>query len=380
MVPDTVRRRRRGGGEVHARDVAPRISRNAVYLQEVRQLDHPARAPATATASHRQQRRSSTRSSTCEIAGTSQGHRSTTGSDQICPTDSSSPRSDLPPPGGAVHDAPLLRRDQPRVAASTSWTGLRRGHHDRRRPVLPDRTSRSRGRRPHGPRRPSSVRRRPATPTADGDRGRPAPAATRSTPRFGTGGITTSAFTESAFANAVVAQPDGKLVVVGAVRRSPERYDWYLERFSANGAIDTSFNGTGRLVLSTDGHPERRDEGGRRGVTARSTSSARASSSAPNDADSRAEPGLQHGQRARAVDLRRISGSVRTFGQDLQIMNDGKVLVAGSTTSARRGLAAVRRALHRNGRPGHHVQQRLRHLGRHGRAVRQRARSARGRP
>src|SRR5215471_18566950 len=61
---------------------------------------------------------------------------------------------------------------------------------------------------------------------------------------FGTGGTVTTAIGSGSAANALVLQPDGKIVAVGG---SSE--DFALARYNPNGSLDTSF-GTGGMVTT----------------------------------------------------------------------------------------------------------------------------------
>ncbi len=66
---------------------------------------------------------------------------------------------------------------------------------------------------------------------------------------FGTGGLVTTAFSAlSDFANAVVLQPDGKIIAVGQGRPGGDP-DFALARYNSNGSLDSTF-GTGGLVTT----------------------------------------------------------------------------------------------------------------------------------
>ncbi|HEY5245932.1 MAG TPA: delta-60 repeat domain-containing protein, partial [Acidimicrobiales bacterium] len=67
---------------------------------------------------------------------------------------------------------------------------------------------------------------------------------------FGTGGKQTLNFGGEDRASHVVVTPDGRIVVVGSTTATGGG-DFAVARFTANGAPDTSFNGTGRVSLST---------------------------------------------------------------------------------------------------------------------------------
>ncbi len=71
---------------------------------------------------------------------------------------------------------------------------------------------------------------------------------------FGTGG---KAFIPSAFPSSLALQADGKIVVggskvVGTTGESPIN-DFFVRRLNSNGSLDTTFNGTGTLVLDLRG-------------------------------------------------------------------------------------------------------------------------------
>lgn len=70
---------------------------------------------------------------------------------------------------------------------------------------------------------------------------------------FGLGGIVTTAFgTEDSEIKAVTVQPDGKIVAVGSVANSPfsESSSFALARYNADGNLDTSFDGDGKLIVT----------------------------------------------------------------------------------------------------------------------------------
>ncbi len=76
----------------------------------------------------------------------------------------------------------------------------------------------------------------------------------------GTGKLVTDiGFITYDYANSVTVQPDGKIVVAG-YSSSGSNYDFSVVRYNANGSLDTSFNGTGKLVtdigIGTSDHAE----------------------------------------------------------------------------------------------------------------------------
>src|SRR5438874_3729611 len=71
---------------------------------------------------------------------------------------------------------------------------------------------------------------------------------------FGTGGKVTTSFSGSADMNALVVQPDGKLVAAGWVFNGV-RWDVALARYNTDGSLDTTFGTGGKIVtaIRTDG-------------------------------------------------------------------------------------------------------------------------------
>jgi uncharacterized delta-60 repeat protein len=153
---------------------------------------------------------------------------------------------------------------------------------------------------------------------------------------FGSGGVTTTPVTQGptqldAFAGDVVSQSDGKLVVVGSrVRTGPTTFDWLVGRYSADGAPDTSFNGTGRAVFV--------ESGSTTGATAAAidgsgniyfTGDHSAGSSSPVEVYKVTDTGGATTFGGSGIALINITGSTRTIGQALAIQPDGKILVSG---------------------------------------------------
>jgi uncharacterized delta-60 repeat protein len=67
-----------------------------------------------------------------------------------------------------------------------------------------------------------------------------------------TGKVTTPIGGGEDIANAAVVQPDGKLVVAGHSANGPD-YDFALARYNPNGSLDTTFNGTGKVITPFGG-------------------------------------------------------------------------------------------------------------------------------
>jgi uncharacterized delta-60 repeat protein len=68
-------------------------------------------------------------------------------------------------------------------------------------------------------------------------------------PSFGSAGVTSTAFGSYGAAARVVVQSDGRIVTTGQDALG----DFVLARYTTSGALDTSFNGTGKVVTSLSG-------------------------------------------------------------------------------------------------------------------------------
>jgi uncharacterized delta-60 repeat protein len=64
----------------------------------------------------------------------------------------------------------------------------------------------------------------------------------------GTGKVTTPIGSGGDFGSSVVVQSDGKIVVAGSTFNASENTDFALVRYTSTGALDTSFNGTGKVT------------------------------------------------------------------------------------------------------------------------------------
>ena len=67
---------------------------------------------------------------------------------------------------------------------------------------------------------------------------------------FDIDGKLTTSFPDSAFGQAVTIQADGKILVAGWTYGSNLSYDFILVRYNANGSLDTSFDGDGKLTAN----------------------------------------------------------------------------------------------------------------------------------
>jgi uncharacterized delta-60 repeat protein len=66
----------------------------------------------------------------------------------------------------------------------------------------------------------------------------------------GTGQLTTAIGSSNEKAYSLIQQTDGKLLVVGSTRNIAGNDDFALVRYNSNGSLDTSFNGTGKLLTT----------------------------------------------------------------------------------------------------------------------------------
>ena len=81
----------------------------------------------------------------------------------------------------------------------------------------------------------------------------PAPAAPAGLdPTFGTGGKVTTEFGGNDLTYSVAIQPDGKIVVAGSAGIGANE-DFAVARYNADGSLDTTFNGTGKLTTDLGG-------------------------------------------------------------------------------------------------------------------------------
>ena len=71
---------------------------------------------------------------------------------------------------------------------------------------------------------------------------------------FGTGGKVTTDFGAEDAAQAVVIQPDGKIIVVGSTVNGSSSGDFALVSYNPNGSLDSSFGGGGKLITDFGGY------------------------------------------------------------------------------------------------------------------------------
>ncbi len=69
----------------------------------------------------------------------------------------------------------------------------------------------------------------------------------------GTGKVTTAVSVSYELANSVAVQSDGKIVVSGTARTNNPFNDFAVVRYNANGSLDTSFSGDGKVITNVGG-------------------------------------------------------------------------------------------------------------------------------
>ena len=73
---------------------------------------------------------------------------------------------------------------------------------------------------------------------------------------FGTGGKVLTAIGSTDSANALVRQPDGKLVAAGYSHTGASGYDFALARYNVDGSLDTSFGSGGKVTTAFSSGPD----------------------------------------------------------------------------------------------------------------------------
>jgi uncharacterized delta-60 repeat protein len=145
---------------------------------------------------------------------------------------------------------------------------------------------------------------------------------------FTTSGVTTiSSFGAAGYAEDVARQPDGKLVVVGAVQNGGV-YDWGITRLNADGGMDGSYGGGGTQTWS---------EGGQlTGATDVAVESGGTIDVVGDSAGSPAKIDLFRFSSTGTVAghaLVDVTGATNVTGQAVAVQPDGKVVVAGTIRS-----------------------------------------------
>jgi len=144
---------------------------------------------------------------------------------------------------------------------------------------------------------------------------------------FGSGGkVDTNITSGDNVAESVVVQSDGKIVVAGYTGLSPN-FEFALVRYNASGSLDTSFNGTGKVITSFGNS---NDYG--RSVALQSNGKILVVGSGNNNtfllARYNADGGLDTSFNG-AGKVTTAIGSNSTYGQSVAVQNDGRIVVAG---------------------------------------------------
>jgi uncharacterized delta-60 repeat protein len=163
---------------------------------------------------------------------------------------------------------------------------------------------------------------------------------------------TISNFSEERYGAAAL-QPDGKIVVVGQTDNETNNasYDWSVVRFNANGSLDTSFDGDGKIVLPMGGDMELaysvaiQDDG-------KIVVSGVSSNGADNDFTTvrlNADGSRDSGFGTNGV-IRTQFGNGNETAYDVKIQSDQKIVAAGGTFNGTNSDIAVVR-FNPNGTP-----------------------------
>jgi uncharacterized delta-60 repeat protein len=159
---------------------------------------------------------------------------------------------------------------------------------------------------------------------------------------FGNGGITTVQISPYSLANAVVIQPDGKIVLAGTAQFSHNEFA--AARLNANGTLDTSFGSRGITTLSPTGGAwglARQSDGklvlaGQANYSNPQISGAQQFMAARLNANGTLDTSYaQHG-----IALIPVGGTALGYGVALQ--SDGRAIVAGPAWTSTNVNAAVR--------------------------------------
>ncbi|UBF25627.1 tandem-95 repeat protein [Kovacikia minuta CCNUW1] len=145
---------------------------------------------------------------------------------------------------------------------------------------------------------------------------------------FGSNGIVTTDFGRSDEGYKVLVQPDGKVIVSGTIYNSSNNYDFGLVRYNSDGTIDTTFGTNGRVnthIISDEyGYSAAIQSDGKVLVTGTSDGRLALVRYNPNGT-------LDSSFGTNGVARTNLGGI--NNGRDLVIQPDGKILVAGDSTS-----------------------------------------------
>ena len=161
---------------------------------------------------------------------------------------------------------------------------------------------------------------------------------------FGGSGIVTTTIGVSSHGSSVAIQPDGKIVVAGD--SSPGgAFNFALVRYNANGSLDTTFNGTGKVTTDIGGSTDHGVS-----VTIQSDEKIVVAGASYQVAAGNMDFALARYNSDGSLDTTfNGTGKVTTavggsddFARSLAVKNDGKIIVAGSSFNSNDDLALVR--------------------------------------
>ncbi len=162
---------------------------------------------------------------------------------------------------------------------------------------------------------------------------------------FGTGGRVTTDFAINAdFARSLIVQPDGKIILAGRAYSASTWTDFAVARYHSNGTLDTSFNGTGKVMIDLganvqdDGYAVALQNDGQLLITGWS----QAGGTADLALIRLTAAGTLDSSFGTAGKVITPVGSGSDFGLDVKVQADGKVLVSGYAYASGNDFIIVR--------------------------------------
>ena len=150
------------------------------------------------------------------------------------------------------------------------------------------------------------------------------------------GRVTTSFGTSSDVADAVAIQADGKIVTVGSSDSSSANSDFAIARYHADGSLDTSFDGDGKVTVNFGGDDEAFD------VAIQPDGKIVVVGKVQTPTSSKAKVGIARFNSDGTLDTTfdtdgLVAVDIQTIGEEARgvaIQTDGKIVVAGQTFSS----------------------------------------------
>ncbi|WFP52110.1 cadherin domain-containing protein [Methylomonas sp. EFPC3] len=162
---------------------------------------------------------------------------------------------------------------------------------------------------------------------------------------FGTSGVVTTDFSGgSDTARSMVVQADGKIVLAGQAYNSTTYADFAVARYNSNGSLDTSFNGTGKVTIdvgtnSTDqGYGVALQSDGKI-VLSGFTNAAGTTDNALVRLNANGSLDTSFGGTGKVIVA---IGSGSDFALDVKIQSDGKILTSGYSSGSGNDFSVVR--------------------------------------